>query len=56
MGRISKIDPWHRPRGTVEDEIEVTEHWRRWVVSADPYELCTNSAAAPDGLCSGWKP
>jgi hypothetical protein len=23
MGRISKIDPWHRPRGTVEDEIEV---------------------------------
>ncbi|EEU41944.1 uncharacterized protein NECHADRAFT_96944 [Fusarium vanettenii 77-13-4] len=23
MGRISKIDPWHRSRGTVEDEIEV---------------------------------
>ena len=23
MGRISKIDPWHRPRGTVEDETEV---------------------------------
>ncbi|KAM0260091.1 hypothetical protein ACHAQJ_003016 [Trichoderma viride] len=23
MGRISKIDPWHRPRGTVDDEIEV---------------------------------
>lgn len=22
-GRISKIDPWHRSRGTVEDEIEV---------------------------------
>ncbi|ATY61406.1 C6 finger domain [Cordyceps militaris] len=22
-GRISKIDPWHRARGTVEDEIEV---------------------------------
>ncbi|KAK6207838.1 C6 finger domain protein [Colletotrichum tabaci] len=23
MGRISKIDPWHRSRGTVEDETEV---------------------------------
>ncbi|KAI6626458.1 hypothetical protein MCOR07_002470 [Pyricularia oryzae] len=23
MGRISKIDPWHRTRGTVEDETEV---------------------------------
>lgn len=23
MGRISKIDPWHRARGTVEDELEV---------------------------------
>ncbi|OKP10587.1 hypothetical protein PENSUB_3890 [Penicillium subrubescens] len=23
MGRISKIDPWHRRRGTVEDETEV---------------------------------
>ncbi|PON21659.1 hypothetical protein TGAM01_v209397 [Trichoderma gamsii] len=23
MGRISKIDPWHRSRGTVEDEIDV---------------------------------
>lgn len=23
MGRISKIDPWHRKRGTVEDETEV---------------------------------
>jgi len=23
MGRISQIDPWHRSRGTVEDEIEV---------------------------------
>ncbi|KAL1845645.1 hypothetical protein Plec18170_009632 [Paecilomyces lecythidis] len=23
MGRISLIDPWHRSRGTVEDEIEV---------------------------------
>lgn len=23
MGRISRIDPWHRSRGTVEDEIEV---------------------------------
>lgn len=23
MGRISKIDPWHRSRGTVEDEREV---------------------------------
>jgi hypothetical protein len=23
MGRISKIDPWHRPGGTVEDETEV---------------------------------
>lgn len=23
MGRISKIDPWHRQRGTVEDETEV---------------------------------
>lgn len=22
-GRIARIDPWHRPRGTVEDEIEV---------------------------------
>ncbi|KAM5346303.1 hypothetical protein ACJ41O_009308 [Fusarium nematophilum] len=25
MGRISKIDPWHRSRGTVEDEIEVMQ-------------------------------
>lgn len=23
MGRVSKIDPWHRRRGTVEDETEV---------------------------------
>jgi hypothetical protein len=23
MGRISKIDPWHRSRGTVENETEV---------------------------------
>ncbi|CAK7211154.1 hypothetical protein SEUCBS140593_001072 [Sporothrix eucalyptigena] len=23
MGRISRIDPWHRSRGTVEDEIDV---------------------------------
>lgn len=23
MGRISKIDPWHRSRGTIEDETEV---------------------------------
>ena len=23
MGRISKVDPWHRSRGTVEDEVEV---------------------------------
>jgi hypothetical protein len=23
MGRISMIDPWHRSRGTVEDEVEV---------------------------------
>lgn len=23
MGRVSKIDPWHRQRGTVEDETEV---------------------------------
>lgn len=23
MGRVSKIDPWHRSRGTVEDETEV---------------------------------
>lgn len=23
MGRISRIDPWHRRRGTVEDETEV---------------------------------
>lgn len=23
MGRISKIDPWHRSRGTVKDETEV---------------------------------
>jgi hypothetical protein len=23
MGRISKIDPWHHPRGTVEDETKV---------------------------------
>ncbi|OAA63623.1 hypothetical protein SPI_03786 [Niveomyces insectorum RCEF 264] len=23
MGRISRIDPWHRSRGTVEDEMEV---------------------------------
>ena len=23
MARISKIDPWHRSRGTVEDETEV---------------------------------
>ena len=23
MGRVSKIDPWHRGRGTVEDETEV---------------------------------
>jgi hypothetical protein len=23
MGHISKIDPWHRSRGTVEDETEV---------------------------------
>ncbi|KAA8644427.1 hypothetical protein EYZ11_012553 [Aspergillus tanneri] len=23
MGHISKLDPWHRSRGTVEDEIEV---------------------------------
>lgn len=23
MGRISRIDPWHRSRGTVEDETEV---------------------------------
>lgn len=25
MGRISKIDPWHRSRGTVEDEMEVMQ-------------------------------
>lgn len=25
MGRISKIDPWHRSRGTIEDEMEVMQ-------------------------------
>ena len=33
MGRISKIDPWHRSRGTVEDEIEVMNIGT--VISAD---------------------
>jgi hypothetical protein len=28
MGRISKIDPWHRARGTVDDETEVMNEGR----------------------------
>ncbi|KAL5425671.1 hypothetical protein PMIN04_002447 [Paraphaeosphaeria minitans] len=37
MGRISKIDPWHRSRGTVEDETEVMNIAAR--ISKDLWEL-----------------
>lgn len=37
MGRISKIDPWHRSRGTVEDETEVMNIAAR--ISKDLREL-----------------
>ncbi|KAL5393490.1 hypothetical protein DPSP01_000306 [Paraphaeosphaeria sporulosa] len=51
MGRISKIDPWHRPRGTVEDETEVMNIAAR--ITKDLRELYENRPPLMDYAISG---
>jgi hypothetical protein len=51
MGRISKIDPWHRSRGTVEDETEVMIMADR--ISKDLRTLYENRPALMDYAVAG---
>lgn len=51
MGRISKIDPWHRSRGTVEDETEVMNIAAR--ISKDLRELYENRPPLMDYAIAG---
>jgi hypothetical protein len=51
MGRISKIDPWHRSRGTVEDETEVMNIAVR--ISKDLRKLYESRPALMDYAVTG---
>ena len=51
MGRISKIDPWHRSRGTVEDETEVMAIAAK--ISRDQNTLYNNRPTLMDYAVAG---
>lgn len=51
MGRISNIDPWHRSRGTVEDETEVINIALK--ISKDLRELLDDRPALMDHAVDG---
>jgi hypothetical protein len=51
MGRISKIDPWHRSRGTVEDETSVMNIASK--ISRDLHSLYENRPSLMDYAVAG---
>lgn len=51
MGRVSKIDPWHRSRGTVEDETEVMAIAAQ--ISKDLHALYSQRPALMDHAVAG---